>query len=232
MGTPRRTPTPAHRIPLSEYGQDLSWRPVSYSDFPDPLAAILNGVAGQQRREMIRDMLSGEHRQDLVSILGPLDDGLLAERAEEAFVRTLSQSAGPAWLGGEYLPRSRPGEVELARVALASVTSDVMALRGRWSGGRYHYRMVDEYGTDFHLCRKTSRRPLTLGQVIEVLETAGSADWETDGKGMVVTWWEQQRGYGDTLTDATDFAWVESDLYPDLGPWYLSHAQMWRELRA
>lgn len=169
-------------------------------------------------------MIAGEHRDDLVGLVGPLDDGLLLERADEAFIRTLSTSAGPDWLAGEHLPRRRQGEVELARVALASVTSDVIALRGRWAGGRYHYRMVDEYGTDIELCRETSRRPLTLGQVSEILETV-EGGIETDGKGIVACWWGQQFRCGYSPDDGTNVAWLESELYPDLPGWYASHAR-------
>ena len=225
-GGSRRTPTP--RIQIDNHGFDLGYRPVSNADFPGPLEAILNGVSGHQRREMLRDMLAGEHRDDLIAILGPVSDDLLVERAEEAFLRTLSNSAGPTWLGGEYLPRRSVSEVEIARVVLASVLSDVISLRARWSGGRYHYRMVDEYGSDLVLCRKTSVRPLTMAQVIEVLETV-EGDIETNGQGIVVCWWEQQREYGDRLEDCTAFAWVESELYPDLEGWYEAHGRAWRE---
>jgi hypothetical protein len=177
---------------------------------------------------MIRDMLAGEHREELVAMLGPVADDLLAERAEEAFLRTLSTHAGPSWLGGEYLPLRDASEVEIARVLLASVLSDVISLRSRWSGGRYHYRMVDEYGSTLVLCRKTSVRPLTMAQVIEVLETV-EGDIDTGGQGIVVCWWEQQRSFGDRLEECTGFAWVESELYPDLEAWYDAHARAWRE---
>ena len=39
---------------------DLKWRPESYGDFHDPVALALNGIQGQMRREMVRDMLTAE----------------------------------------------------------------------------------------------------------------------------------------------------------------------------
>ena len=42
---------------------DLKWRPESYSDFHDPVALALNGIQGQMRREMVRDMLTAEGEQ-------------------------------------------------------------------------------------------------------------------------------------------------------------------------
>jgi hypothetical protein len=226
MGTPRRDPSRTVRIPLPTFGFDLDARPRSYTDFPDPVSALRNGVAGQHRREMIGDLLSGADPL-MGALAGPLEEEILEERASEGFVRTLTGVYGPSWLGGEYLPTRSPGEVELARIALASVTGDVLALRGRWSGGRYHYRIVDEYDAHFTLCRKSSRHPLTLGQVVEILETA-DGDVDTGGRGLVRCWWDQQRNSGYEAEECTDFAWVESDLYPDLGPWYAAYAEAWR----
>ena len=87
---------------------------------------------------------------------------------------------------------------------------------------------VDKYGSALVLSRKTSVRPLTMAQVIEVLETV-QGDIETDRQGIGVCWWEQQRSYGDRLEDCTGFGWVESDLYPELEAWYEAHGRSWRE---
>lgn len=39
---------------------DLHFRPAHYADFDDPVALALNGIKGQMRRVMVRDMLSAE----------------------------------------------------------------------------------------------------------------------------------------------------------------------------
>ena len=39
---------------------DLNFRPTSYADFDDPVSLALNGIKGQMRREMVRDMLTAE----------------------------------------------------------------------------------------------------------------------------------------------------------------------------
>ncbi|NJD19752.1 MAG: hypothetical protein FIA95_10790 [Gemmatimonadetes bacterium] len=212
---------------------DLSFRPDSYSDFADPVALAVNGVNGQMRREMVRDMLSAEgaKRAEYDGLLGPIEEGILEERTDESFIHSLSGFWGPSWMGGEYLPRIRRGEVEIARVVLQSTTMDVFSLRARWSGGRYHYRLVDEYQNTYRLCRKTSRRTLTLGQLIELLETADSDDLELRGRGIVLPWWDQQCECGYDPNACTDFATVESELYPALADWYAEHAEGWREER-
>ncbi len=226
MGTEPRRTAGSIRIPLPTFGFDLDARPRSYTDFPDPISALRNGVAGQHRREMIGDLLEGEDPFAAV-LAGSVEDEILEERASEDFVRTLAGIFGPSWYGGEYLPALLAGEVEIARIALASATGDVLALRARWSGGRYRYRIVDEYEGYFRLSRGSSLHPLTLGQVVEILETV-EGDVETGGRGLVRCWWDQQFDSGYDPAECTGFAWVESDLYPELGAWYGAYAEAWR----
>lgn len=121
--------------------------------------------------------------------------------------------------------------MEIARVVLRSVLMDVFSLRAKWNGRRYHYRFVDEYGGAYVLPRKTSTRPLTLRQVIHVLENGDQPDWSIRGQGLVATWWDQQWRNGDDPETCTDFAWVESDIYSDLAPWYETAAEAWRAER-
>ena len=37
---------------------NLDFRPASYTDFDDPVSLVTNGIKGQMRREMARDMLT------------------------------------------------------------------------------------------------------------------------------------------------------------------------------
>ena len=211
---------------------DLAFRPDSYSDFDDPVALALNGINGQMRRVMVRDMMTaeGETRDHYDDTLGPIDPALLDEQSDEDRVRFRNSTLGPSWLGGEYLPRRKSQEVEIARVVLNSVLMDVFSLRARWSGGRYHYRLVDEYDSNITICRKTSRRTLTLRQVIEVLDSA-AGDLSTEGAGIPEAFWDQQWEYGDRPEACTAFAWVESEVYPELPDWYDQRAEAWRAER-
>lgn len=211
---------------------DLDFRPASYVDFTDPVALAVNGISGQMRREMVRDMLTaeGETRAAYDTLFGPIEPDILEERVDESFVRGLSGNMGPSWLGGEYLPCLQHREVEIARVVLASTTMDVLSVRARWSGGRYRYRVVDEYASEITIDRRTSRRPLTLRQVIALLESAGG-DLETRGAGLVACWWNQQWEYYDDPEACVAFAWVESEIYPQLPAWYAAQAEEWCEER-
>jgi hypothetical protein len=208
---------------------DLDFRPRSYADFADPVSLAVSGINGQMRRTMVRDMLTaeGEQRELYDAALGDIEPEILEERpADLSSLRSLS----PIWMGGEYLTPLKPGETEIARVVLRSTTMDVFSVRARWTGRRYHYRVVDEYESAITLCRKTSLRPLTLRQVIELLDSAGG-DVETKGAGLVVAWWNQELDYGQDLQECTDFAWVESEIYGELAAWYEERARLWREER-
>ena len=213
---------------------DLEFRPAHYADFDDPVALALNGIKGQMRREMVRDMMSaeGDKRAAYDVVLGPIDDEVLGERASEAFVQTMNRSLGPSWMGGEYLPDLAEREVEIARIVLASTTMDVFSVRARLTDGAYHYTMVDEYSTDFDVSPSESKEPLTLGELVHLLDTADGQDIERQGRSFVDCWWWQQWEHGHPAEECTAFAWVESDQYPELGAYYEERAREWRIERA
>ena len=211
------------------WDSELKWRPGSYADFDDPVALVLNGIRGQMRREMARDMLTaeGEHREFIDTQLGPIQPGLLEERADEKFIQTMSGSCSPVWMGGEYLPDVDSSEIEIARIILQSVLMDVISIRARWRWGRYHYRIVDEYESTFDISRKSSNKPLTLGQLIDLLQGSSCPDW-TYPCGMVEGFWEAEREHGmESLEDNVNFASIESDFYPKLAGWYDQRGEEW-----
>lgn len=173
----------------------------------------------------------GEQREHYEALLGSIQPEILEERADPSFTDSLSSFWGPGWMGGEYLPRLKRREVEIARVVLQSVTMDVFSLRARWGGGRYHYRIVDEYDSTFLLCRKTSRRTLTLAQVIEILDTVDSPEMELWGRGIVARFWDREWEYEGDVERSTDFATVKSEMYPEIAAWYEQRAREWRAER-
>ena len=211
------------------WDSELEWRPGSYADFDDPVALVLNGIQGQMRREMARDMLTaeGEHREFVDTQLGPIQPGLLEERAHENFIHTMSGCHSPVWMGGEYLPDVDSGEIEIARIILQSTLMDVISVRAQWRSGRYHYRIVDEYKSTFDISRESSSKPLTLGQLIDLLQSSSCPD-STYPCGMVERFWEAEREHGmESLEDNVNFVSIESDFYPKLADWYDQRSEEW-----
>jgi hypothetical protein len=205
---------------------DLQYRPASYCDHADPVAAILCGIKGQNRREMARDFVTG----NVPDWLGSIDPGLL-EATLDAQTRDHLGGTHPSWMGGEFLPDYLPGEVEIARIVLASVTQDVISFRARRrrGGRRIQYRVVDEYpepGRPGWSCRPaSSARPLTLGQVIALIDGAKNPDFEPGREGPLTDVFRDQDGADPD--DLVDFVMVESDFYPGLSEYFEQRAQKW-----
>jgi hypothetical protein len=197
---------------------DLDFRPQSYWSPAGPLSAIVQNIKGQNRRQMARDLIAGGMDQQLGEIEADLLDDTL----------TPEQVAGmgrlhPSFMGGEYLPDYSTGEVEIARVVLQSSTQDVFSLRARRVGKKrpvIRYRFVDEYEETFTLQRDRSSRPLTMGEVIALIDSVEATEMELSDEGFVETWVLQQLEQDDTVDDALAFVSVESELYPQLQAYY------------
>jgi hypothetical protein len=142
----------------------------------------------------------------------------------------------PRFLGGAFLPNHEDGEVEIARIEIASKTFDVTSVYARRSGKRIHYRVVDEYegGTLTDKTERTSTKPLTLGELesfflgawpfFEVL----AVNFEGDVEGMLTFFGARSEFYPDLDallrqrvlelygTDDEDQDEVEEDSDPDV----------------
>jgi hypothetical protein len=214
---------------------NLNFRPRSYADFDDPSSAALTGIKGRKRREMVRDMLSaeGDKRAAYDAALGPIEEEILRESVADPSGSLAHRVLGPEWLGGEYLPNLDRSEVEIARIELRSTLADVFSLRARVEGGRYVYRMTDEYESTFELTPATSEATLTLQELVRLIDGVKSPTLDLSGRPFVEAWWWSLHGCSYyTLEDCTDFAWVASEQYPQLGAYYEERAREWREERA
>lgn len=84
------------------------------------------------------------------------------------------------WLGGTVavnveptgdLPPLKPNEVEIARVEVAS--GELVSIRAEAMGGQIRYSVVDEFGDEgstFDVPQRYSDEPLTLGELIELID--------------------------------------------------------------
>ena len=196
-------------------GYDLDFRPGSYFLHREAAPALLQDIKGEQRRAMARDALESGRE---------IDPRFYGEDAPPS-VQNLMERVDPRWMGGEYLPDYLPGEVEIARIVLASVTQDVVSVRARRrrSGQRILYRVVDEYETPIDFAPRSSAKPLSFGQLVTLVD---SIDLGRDG-GEGRTYLEETlHGMPDSTLDVmVDFVTVESLFYPGLGAHFAEVAE-------
>jgi len=131
----------------------------------------------------------------------------------------------PAFMGGEDLPPLLDDEVEIARISLASVTADQISVRARRVACGIAYRIVDEYaefGPEYSCCPHRSERPLTLGELVALIDGA------EDGEGAAMSALIYNVGIGADPPDALrDFVRVGSEFYPQLGAYYAARIEAW-----
>jgi hypothetical protein len=144
----------------------LAYRPRDYFGRYDLQAELLSTVKGRARRALIKEALETGEADTLpdfvtTSELDTLDRQMLGR-------------IHPMFMGGEYLPKRKPKEVEIARISIQSTTYDVTVLYARRVGQRIHYRVVDEYDGDTleEPSTRTSTKPLTMGKMIDFFVTA------------------------------------------------------------
>lgn len=140
---------------------DLRYRPHSYFWAREQGIALISDIKGAERRKLYAGALQAG-----------LEDLVDPELLQHALPHEQRQAQGrihPDFMGGEYLPNTRPGEVEIARITIASTTQDVTCVYARPVGRRIHYRVVDEYSGDTLDGRghRTSLQPLTLQQLVD-----------------------------------------------------------------
>jgi hypothetical protein len=203
---------------------DLDYRPPSYWELDDPVVATLNRIQGEGRRRMVEAALrAGE----------TVPEEVLAGKLSSKGLDAIS-AIHPSLMGGEFLPELRPGEVEIARVVLASVTCDVISLRARQDGEWIRFRVVDEYYTEgvwYRLPIWRRREPLTMREVIRILDGAKQVCCREDEfVGLVLSWGDFYFDQDPSLSTAEshrDFAKVSSSFYPQLAGWFDEVTDEW-----
>lgn len=177
---------------------DLDYRPAGYFGPQRLEDYFLSQVKGAVVKARLRELLASEEHEEVARLLR--EHGVA-----EDDVRALG-SVHPLLMGGNYLPGSESGEVEIARIFIHSTTGDVTAIYARMAGPKIHYRVVDEYEGDT-LQGETTREasgPLTLGELYDFFTNAWpfhevlDMNFEGDTEAML------------------DFFRAESDFYPQL----------------
>ena len=203
-----------------EEGVALDFRPASYWDAADPASAIVQNVKGQNRRSAARRLLTESDSEQPPS----LDEDLIEDELDPSLRDELGR-VHPSWMGGEYLPAYDVGEVEIARIVLASTTQDVISVRARRGNpdSPYLYRVVDEYEWTWSTSPAASQLPLSLGELIDLIDSAVLEDDEELTPPFLESLVLRQFDDSESPEDAARFVKVESAVYPQLGEYYAAH---------
>ena len=191
---------------------DLDFRPRSYWG-PQSLSAYFGShITGELRRR------AAKNETDSGS-----DLSVPCEPSLDSTTRSVQASIHPWLMGGEYLPPLRPEDVEIARITLRSVTMDVFSIRAQRSRDRIYYRLVDEYMEQepperFVVKPKWSKKPLTMLQVISIIDENGLID---DFRDLNFD--------GSNVDEIFDFATASSEFYPNLANYYDAQNESWRD---
>ena len=135
----------------------------------------------------------------------------------------------PGWLivavisavGGSCVPLHR--ETEIARIELKSVTADVISIRAQAIGeDKIGYRAVDEYETEFSIDPEESHNPLSLEELIQLIDGVN----EGGGGGLALCYNQSHFECGTDAESMRHFTTVKSDFY---GGIHLHYEQVYDE---
>ena len=115
------------------------YTPPSYF-FPMDLGTyLLATVKGTQRRSSIEKLIAEGNVLDV--------EDWLAHSSLDNDTRVLIGKFHPVFMGGEYLPDLNEGEVEIARIELASTTADAISIRATKHNSRIYYSVQEADST-------------------------------------------------------------------------------------
>ena len=126
--------------------------------------------------------------------------------------------------GGNYLPKFLNCEVEIARLALESTTWDVKSIRARPTSRGIAYRVVDEYDNKYSFRPKTSRRPLSMRLLVDLIEGLNVDGVSSSPAALRAN---QTADNAREIRQMETFVTVSSDFYPSLEAWYSYEAERW-----
>lgn len=195
---------------------EYSYRPRSYWEEENLLQLIAN-IKGAERKKDARRLLKQ----------GRLDeayDFILRDTLDE-HLRGFLGSLHPTLLGGEFLPDYKPQEIEIARITMDSTTQDVISIRA--SPGTLEqpiiYRVFDEYGSHFNFEPQFSQLPLTLEELIRLIDTS-SGTMGGIGLDIIQTNLDCSEDPPETYANFLDFS---SEFYAGLDRHYWFAVRRW-----
>jgi hypothetical protein len=194
------------------------FRPETYWPESRTPEQLLANIKGKVRRDIARRILAEEGFAGL--------NALIAQKELEGEDLFMWGRVHPAMMGGEYLPPLGEGEVEIARISLASTTGDQISIRACREDGATRYAVVDEYESTFQLSVETSEAPPTLGELIGLIDESSYHEDSYSG-GLVVSHLKYNLDAGSDVDELEGFVSVESAFYPELSGYYQAVLDRW-----
>jgi hypothetical protein len=196
---------------------DLSFRPETYWPEEHAFEKIVSRVKGEQRRQWAQALLSEGRVEELRA---RIDDGTFAEDLSDEDLKEWGR-IHPENLGGEFLPASGLDEVEIGRLVFGNATADVESILARRTADGIVVSVVDEYDTDFEDGQRTYVRPLTLGELVEFIDSYSHPNPENGSGGLVLGLVRNmiEAGYEDAAS-LIEYVNVSSAFYPDIQRYY------------
>lgn len=188
---------------------DWAYRRASYFGSLDTKTRILNRVSGTVRRSSVEQAM-----EDGSPLAVPADelDPLLDEQRLRRWGRV-----HPSMMGGEYLPEIVPGEIEIARIELQSVTADVISIRALEGAGGIDYSVVDEHESEYNVAIPHSPHPLSMRQVVQQINRSyAEGDHWCERLGVPLGVIAMNLEYEADPDTMLSFVTVRSDFYPQL----------------
>jgi hypothetical protein len=140
---------------------DLDYRPQSYF-WADEIGVLLTSqIKGAQRKALYERFVRDGSEEDI--------DELLSKPKLSDQERDFIGKIHPSLMGGEYLPESLAGEVEIARITINSTTQDVTSVFASPRENEIYYRVVDEYDgeTLTEMSEIITQMPMTLKEMTD-----------------------------------------------------------------
>ena len=128
-----------------------------------------------------------------------------------------------------YWPNGETGEeAEIVVIESQSTLGDVVVLTARREEGAIAYGVVDDHEMAWSIPRGTSAEPLTLGELVELLEGAHPVG-DPDHRGLMPGWRQFNLMEPADAPDLVDFLRVTSPFYPELEQLDRERATQWAE---
>jgi hypothetical protein len=119
---------------------------------------------------------------------------------------------------GEYLPKLQDGEIEIARINLASSTGDVFSFRIKKERDNYFVSIADEYETEFFDYKNVYDSIPSQGEILDII-TEMNNEKDSQPYWLAII---EQNGF-ESVEEITDFMQFDSNVYPNLNELFVDY---------